>query len=124
MLFIFVAKPREIALLRHCLRIQNWARVSLFLVVAELHHPKRPEPLEQPRWLTIPDRGLYTGIVIVGAIRSRKTKLLHVSIRRARSWHTKRAMLTRPAGLVLEVKGDFRHKALKSSTIERSWQGA
>jgi hypothetical protein len=42
-----------------------------FLVVGELHHAK-PEPAEEPRWLTIPDPGLYTGIAIFGAIGSGK----------------------------------------------------
>jgi hypothetical protein len=41
-------------------------------VVGELHHLKRPEPEKYPRWLTIPDRGLYTGIAIFGAIGSGK----------------------------------------------------
>src|SRR5580765_4810 len=40
------------------------ARDELYLVVGELHHPKRPGPAERPRWLIIPDRGLFTGIAI------------------------------------------------------------
>src|SRR5438445_10202930 len=36
-------------------------RETLFLVIGELHHPRRPEPVEDPRWLVIPDRGLFTG---------------------------------------------------------------
>ena len=40
-------------------------RHDLYLVVGELHHPKRPVPVERPRWLIIPDRGLFTGIVVL-----------------------------------------------------------
>jgi hypothetical protein len=71
LLYIFFVRPREIAalsLLPPYPPITD--RDRLFLIVGELHHPKRPEPAEQPRWLTIPDRGLYTGIAIFGAIEN------------------------------------------------------
>ena len=48
-------------------------RDSLFVVIGEVHHPKKPEPVENPRWLMIPDRGLFTGIAVFGAIGSGKT---------------------------------------------------
>ncbi len=48
-------------------------RTELFLVIGEVHHPKRPQAVEEPRWLVIPSRGLYTGIGIFGAIGSGKT---------------------------------------------------
>ncbi len=32
-----------------------------------------PVPVENPRWLTIPERGLYTGIAVFGAIGTGKT---------------------------------------------------
>src|SRR5665213_1779227 len=48
-------------------------RDRLYVVAGEIHHPKKPEPAENPFWLTIPDRGLYTGIMIFGAIGSGKT---------------------------------------------------
>jgi hypothetical protein len=48
-------------------------RDKLYLVIGEVHQPKKPEPAENPRWLVIPDRGLYTGIAIFGAIGSGKT---------------------------------------------------
>jgi hypothetical protein len=48
-------------------------RESLYLVLGEIHHPKRPEPAPEPQWLTIPERGLYTGIAVLGAIGSGKT---------------------------------------------------
>ena len=48
-------------------------RQELFLVIGEIHHPKRAQPAEEPRWLVIPSRGLFTGIGIFGAIGSGKT---------------------------------------------------
>ncbi len=46
---------------------------ALSLVIGEVHHAKKPGPVERPRWLTIPERGLYTGIAVFGAIGSGKT---------------------------------------------------
>ena len=48
-------------------------RDELFLVVGEVHHPRKPGPSQTPRWLTIPERGLFTGTVILGAVGSGKT---------------------------------------------------
>ncbi len=33
-------------------------RNDLYLVVGELHHPKRPQPAATPRWVIVPERGL------------------------------------------------------------------
>jgi hypothetical protein len=46
---------------------------ELSLVVGEVHHPRKQRPSETPRWLVIPERGLFTGIAIVGAVGSGKT---------------------------------------------------
>src|SRR5262249_7899572 len=48
-------------------------RNALYVVVGEVHQAKKPEPVESPRWLTIPDRGLFTGIAIFGAVGTGKT---------------------------------------------------
>jgi len=48
-------------------------RTELCLVVGEVHHPRKQRPSETPRWLVIPERGLFTGIAIVGAVGSGKT---------------------------------------------------
>ena len=45
-------------------------REHLFLVLGEQHHRTSPRRASQPSWLIIPERGLYTGMVIVGAIGS------------------------------------------------------
>src|SRR5258708_4558627 len=34
-------------------------RPSLTVILGEVHHPKRREAAEHPRWLEIPDRGLF-----------------------------------------------------------------
>jgi hypothetical protein len=48
-------------------------RDDLFLVVGEIHNPRKPVPAKAPYWLTNPERGLFTGIAILGAIGSGKT---------------------------------------------------
>jgi hypothetical protein len=88
-------------------------RKDLFLVIGEMHHPKKAERAESPQWLTIPERGLYTGMVIVGATGSGKTSGCMFPF--AEQILSYRAIYKdeRPAGLVLEVKGDFCHKVRK-----------
>lgn len=48
-------------------------REDLYLVLGEVHNPKRREPVLSPQWLAIPERGMYTGIAVFGAIGSGKT---------------------------------------------------
>ena len=43
------------------------------LVLGEAHHATRPGRAPEPTWLTIPQRGLYTGVMILGAVGHRKT---------------------------------------------------
>ena len=43
------------------------------LVIGELHHPTAPKESERPSWLVIPEKGLYTGVLIVGAVGTGKT---------------------------------------------------
>jgi hypothetical protein len=86
------------------------ARDELYLVVGELHHPKRPGPAERPRWLIIPDRGLFTGIAIFGAIGSGKTTGCMYPFADQVLGYQAQDTNQRVAGLVLEVKGDFCHK--------------
>ena len=49
------------------------SRADLFLVLGEQHHHVSPLPAAQPRWLAIPERGLYSGMLIVGAVGTGKT---------------------------------------------------
>ena len=80
------------------------------LVIGELHHPTVPRESEHPSWLVIPEKGLYTGTLIVGAVGTGKTSgCMYPFARQILSWraddHARRA-----GALVLEVKGDFCHK--------------
>ena len=79
------------------------------IVVGELHHPVRIAESPTPEWLTIPERGLYTGVAIFGAVGSGKTSAcMHPFARQLLSWHADDPD-RRVAALVLEVKGDFCH---------------
>ena len=80
------------------------------LVIGELHHPTVPRESEQPSWLVIPEKGLYTGTLIVGAVGTGKTSgCMYPFARQILSWHA--GDPDRRAGaLVLEVKGDFCHQ--------------
>jgi TraM recognition site of TraD and TraG len=85
-------------------------RQELFLVVGEIHRAKRPDPIEEPRWLTIPSRGLFTGIAIFGAIGTGKTSGCMIPFAEQILAYRATEPLKRIGGLVLEVKGDFCHK--------------
>ena len=79
------------------------------IVVGEVHHPVRAIESPAPEWLTIPERGLYTGVAIVGAVGSGKTSAcMHPFARQLLSWHATNPE-RRAAALVLEVKGDLCH---------------
>ena len=79
------------------------------IVVGEVHHPVKPAESPTPEWLTIPERGLYTGVAIFGAVGSGKTSAcIHPFARQLLSWQAN-SPERRPAALVLEVKGDFCH---------------
>ena len=85
-------------------------RSELYLVVGELHHPKRPQPAATPQWLIVPERGLFTGIAIFGAVGSGKTSgCMYPFAEQVFAYRAADAE-RRAAGLVLEVKGDFCHK--------------
>ena len=79
------------------------------IVVGEVHHPVRAIESPAPEWLTIPERGLYTGVAIVGAVGSGKTSAcMHPFARQLFGWQATNPE-RRAAALVLEVKGDFCH---------------
>ena len=82
-------------------------REDLFLVLGEQHRRTSPVRATVPTWLSIPERGLYTGILIVGAIGSGKTSACMYpyveQLLASRASDPRR----KAAGLVLEVKGDF-----------------
>lgn len=77
------------------------------LVLGEAHFETVPGRAPAPSWLTIPQRGLYTGVMILGAVGTGKTSACMYP-------YTEQLLRWRAAdpdrkigGLVLEVKGDF-----------------
>ena len=79
------------------------------IVVGEVHHPVKAVESRSPKWLTIPERGLYTGVAIFGAVGSGKTSAcMRPFAEQILSWQAGDPQ-RRAAGLVLEVKGDFCH---------------
>ena len=85
------------------------------IVVGEVHHPTRAEESPAPEWLTIPERGLFTGVAIFGAVGSGKTSAcMHPFARQLLSWQADNPE-RRVAALVLEVKG------MSVTTFAASW---
>ena len=82
-------------------------RSALFLVLGEIHKERKPTPIDQPRWLTIPRRALFTGIGIFGAVGSGKTTCCMYPFAEQLLAYRRDDHEQRVGGLVLEVKGDF-----------------
>ena len=79
------------------------------IVIGEVHHPVEAREIFSPSWLTIPERGLYTGVAIFGAVGSGKTSAcMNPFARQLLGWQARNPHI-RAAALVLEVKGDFCH---------------
>ena len=77
------------------------------IVIGEVHHPVEAREVFNPAWLTIPERGLYTGVAIFGAVGSGKTSAcMNPFARQLLGWQAANPQM-RAAALVLEVKGDF-----------------
>src|SRR6267378_7630776 len=85
-------------------------RDDLFLVVGEVHNPRKPVPAKAPYWLTIPERGLFTGIAILGAIGSGKTSCCMLPFAEQILAYKAVDKEKRIGGLILDVKGDFCRK--------------
>ena len=85
-------------------------RDELFLVVGEVHDPRKPGPSQTPHWLTIPERGLFTGTVILGAVGSGKTATAMYPFAEQILAFKAGDKDRRIGALVLEVKGDFCRK--------------
>jgi hypothetical protein len=77
------------------------------LVLGEAHFARTSGPAPEPTWLTIPQRGLYTGVMILGAVGTGKTSAcMYPYVDQLLRWRAQDAAL-KVGGLVLEVKGDF-----------------
>ena len=85
-------------------------RNELYLTVGEVHNPRTTGPSETPRWLTIPERGLLTGIAIFGAVGTGKTSCCMYPFAEQVLAYQAADKEKRIGGLILEVKGDFCRK--------------
>lgn len=97
-------------------------RTTLSVVVGEVHQAKKPLPVARPSWLTIPERGLYTGIMVLGAIGTGKTSACMMPFAEQILGYRASDRARRIGGLVLEVKGDFCHRVRQ--ILERHGRGA
>src|SRR5437667_1099529 len=85
-------------------------RDKLFLVLGEVHNNRKPTPSSDPYWLTVPERGLFTGVAILGAIGTGKTSSCMYPFADQILAYQAHDKEKRIGGLILEVKGDFCHR--------------
>jgi hypothetical protein len=83
------------------------SRAELSLILGEAHHQLVPTPSANPQWLSIPERGLYTGIASFGSIGSGKTYGLILPAMRQLFAYKANDPSRKLSGIVLEVKGDL-----------------
>src|SRR5215510_2000353 len=83
------------------------SRSAPMLVLGEAHFTTTPGRAPRPSWLTIPQRGLYTGVMILGAVGTGKTSAcVYPYVEQLLRWRAQDPE-RKVGGLVLEVKGDF-----------------
>jgi hypothetical protein len=85
-------------------------RPDLALVLGEIHKARKPEPAATPHWLIVPERGLFTGIAIFGAVGTGKTSCCMYPFAEQILAYCAGDKDRKIGGLILEVKGDFCHK--------------
>jgi len=85
----------------------------LSIVLGELHNPRHLVESEYPTWLAIPDRGLFTGMAIFGAIGSGKTSCCMRPYAKQILEYRANDPHRRIGGIVMEVKGDFCYQVQK-----------
>ena len=83
------------------------SRQELSLILGEVHRQLVPKPSLAPRWLSIAERGLYTGIASFGSIGSGKTYGLILPAMRQLFAYCASDSERKLSGIVLEVKGDL-----------------
>ena len=82
-------------------------RNELYVVIGEIHDPRQFVAAENPYWLTIPARGLFTGTIIIGATGAGKTACSMYPFTDQLLGYKAEIPDERLSGIVLEVKGDF-----------------
>jgi len=90
-------------------------------VLGEVHEARKPGPSKTPHWLTIPERGLFTGIAVFGAVGSGKTSSCLYPFAQQILAYKANNNDERIGGLVLEVKGDFCKRV--KEILERAGRG-
>ncbi len=83
------------------------SRRNLAFVLGEVHQQLRPDPSPSPRWLQIPEHGLYTGVAVIGSIGSGKTQGVILPAMRQLFAYRAADPARKLSGIVLEVKGDL-----------------
>src|SRR5258708_5065000 len=83
------------------------SRSQLSVIIGEIHHPRLPIPAENPSWLIIPERGLFTGTIMIGATGSGKTPGGMYPFTDQLLGYRAADSNAKASALVLEVKGDF-----------------
>ena len=82
-------------------------RQGLSLVLGEVHHQLKPGSSATPRWLSVPERGLYTGTAVIGSTGSGKTRALILPAMQQLFAYRAADPEKKLSGVVLEVKGDL-----------------
>ncbi len=82
-------------------------RRELSLVLGEVHQQLCSEPSPSPYWLELPEKGLYTGIAVIGSIGSGKTQGIILPAMRQLFAYRADDPARKLSGIVLEVKGDL-----------------
>ena len=107
-LYIFTLRPKRAAKpqpLPTYPPIQT--RNELYVVIGEVHNPRQAVPAENPYWLTVPARGLFTGTIIIGATGAGKTACSMYPLTEQLLGYKAGNADERLSGIILEVKGDF-----------------
>ena len=76
------------------------------MILGEQHHAHVPMRSTEPQWLTIPERGLYTGMAIVGAVGTGKTSACIYPYAEQLLGFAAGDEARKLSALILEVKGD------------------
>jgi hypothetical protein len=82
-------------------------RKRLELVIGELHHQTVSGPSLRPNWLSIGEKGAYTGVIAFGAVGTGKTSCIMYPLAEQILGFVADDPMKRIGGLVLEVKGNF-----------------
>jgi hypothetical protein len=98
------------------------SRNQLSVVIGEIHNPRLPIPAENPSWLIIPERGLFTGTIMIGATGSGKTAGGMYPFTDQLLGYRATDANAKASALVLEVKGDFCGK-VKDILLKRGRAG-